>query len=406
MLVYLNRPFFPFRKSSKKYSREVLTNFSKPIKKNNNSFLAKKRISEILNEFSKDHGIQPRMAIELEFTLRDHKGQPYRLKNDEFKALETLLKQKYSSLKRIDYDGKYDLEAVFDSQDSNPLALVNDIDSFKINLKRIIRNLNQQNRGFFNGEKLSMCLNPYQPDISRFSSNTYGLHINMSLYKDGKNIFASDKELLYKVASNILDVQGASFTLASGKTGIERISKGNTSPKILAIRRNLAGGGEPRLNSLINLLAGFAPFSLLRLTNQGASFDLAQIGLDFTSILLLLITRTKSQNPSIGIRELEKNPLFKWVPSKRLIKSSSETRIENRIPGADQSIALGVLSTLYPSLVALKSKDSAPSADRPFEQNAEELLSEVVDNVDKLKEIYGEDLFSSLYVNAVKQLLN
>jgi len=132
MLVYLNKPVFLFKKPSKKYSRNELVNFSQPTTPRNNiCSLARKRVSNILAQLYETYSIKPRIAIELEFTLRSNSGKPYKLTSVEFKALEALLKQKYPCLKRLDYDGKYDLEAVFDSENSNPINLIDDVDSFK-----------------------------------------------------------------------------------------------------------------------------------------------------------------------------------------------------------------------------------------------------------------------------------
>ena len=403
MLVYLNKPVFLFKKPSKKYSRYELVNFSQPTTPRNNiCSLARNRVNNILAQLDETYSIKPRIAIELEFTLRSNNGKPYKLTSVEFKALEALLKQKYPCLNRLDYDGKYDLEAVFDSENSNPINLIDDVDSFKKEFTKHIDALKETDTGLFDGQNLSICLNPYQPHISRFSSNTYGLHINLSLYKDGKNIFASDEALLKNVASNILDVQGASFTLASRKPGIERISKGKTSPKWLGIGKNLSSGGVPVITSYVTALGGFIPFAIINDVNSCNWGDLLAV----PSFALLFCALITSKNPSIAIRKLEKNPLFKWIPSQRLIKSSNQSRLENRMPGADQSIALAVLSTLYPALVALETKNSTLSANRPFKQNPEELLSEVKNQGEELKKMYGEVLFFELYQNALKELLD
>ncbi len=396
------------------------------------------RIAEIEAEIKTDFGLKSRRAVEYEFSIRDSKNRPIRLKDQKKKAeLTKLLKEQIPSLVRVDFRKTRDMvEVNFDTANGdqiNSKSLIEDILRFKILLPKLIEKIY--------GTEVFIDESPLQRNLSGYQiTNTGKLHINLSFTDNlGENIFNLLPNFVNGNTAHLLDLQRASLAYSTDKQGLERYKDGRSCTSQISYGKNFATGGTNRIlqsgNALFNSGVAFFLFNMSPLVaNSSNGIILAHYLM--ASIMLINCNKTRigsKANASLSYREMPNT--YELIPKrlreillnnyilKRTPASKEATRVEDRIHGGSVDPALAILNNLGSLSVCLKQslkaiennsndvENSIQIGDRKFQfvetnqgqkkempisQKPEDLIAFAADHEADMEAIYGKELLDLL----------
>lgn len=407
------------------------------------------RIAEIEAEIKTDFGLKPRRAVEYEFSIRDSKNLPVRLRDQKKKAeLSEALKKQIPSLVRIDFRKSRDMvEVNFDTANDSQASsesLIKDILKFKLLLPQLIKEV------YSSGLDVAIDESPLQSNLTGYQSTDTGkLHVNLSFTDNsGANIFNVVPNFVNGNTGHLLDLQRASLAYSADKQGLARYREGRSCTSQISFGKNFATGGINRISQTGGALFELFGKGLGFLTIGGFTFVNNQapiIELSDPKLLIYYLTGSyllylgnwarvcSKANASLSYREMPNS--FKLIPKrlreillknnfmKRTPSSKEATRVEDRVHGGNVDPALAILNNLGAVHLCLKQslkpiendsgdvKNSFRIGDKrfrfvetnqsqkkvmPISQKPEDLIAFAADHEAEMEAIYGKELLDLL----------